>query len=149
MAIEYFHINENDIDMLEQLTELEKKTKAGMNLFNVHAYIRYGRVYAAVEYDEALAAVYFMRDFDNVNRAYLHGVIVSPEETGEHLGQSLLLSAFQDLKDAGLRLVEVTVHPANQKAIRVYREELGFHIINAAGEDEIETEDILILRKTL
>ena len=53
MAIEYFHISESDHDMLEQIMELEQEVHpargTGLNYFEAHSFIRYGRVYAAVE----------------------------------------------------------------------------------------------------
>lgn len=152
MAIEYFHIHESDYDMLEQLVSLEQEvhgSKGALNFFEVHSYIRYGRVYAAVEYDEVLGCAYFMRDFDNPNRVYLYGILIKPSESGKHLGESLLLSAFTDLKESNLRMVEVCVHPSNYKALRVYREELGFHVINAADDSSFDDVEFLILRKTL
>jgi len=152
MAIEYFHVHESDYDMLEQLVALEQEVHssrgAGLNMFEVHSYIRYGRVYAAVDYDEVLGCAYFMRDFDNPNRVFLYGILVKPSESGKRLGESLLTNAFADLKESGLRMVEVTVHPSNYKALRVYREELDFHVINAADDSQAEEEDFLILRKT-
>ena len=41
------------------------------------------------------------------------------------------------------------MHPSNYKALRVYREELDFHVINVSDEDQMEEEEFLILRKTL
>ncbi|MBC8538355.1 GNAT family N-acetyltransferase [Christensenellaceae bacterium NSJ-63] len=153
MAVEYFHVSESDYDLLEQIVELEQEVHAGrgggMNIFEVHSFIRYGRVYAAMEYDEVLGVSYFMRDFDNPNRVFLYGILVKPSESGKHLGEALLANAFMDLKESNLRMVEVTVHPSNYKALRVYREELDFHVINVSDEDQMEEEEFLILRKTL
>lgn len=155
MAIDYYHIHESDYDMLDQLIELEQKlhgSRGGnLNRFEVHSFIRYGRVYAAVEYDELLAACYFIKDFDNPNRVFLYGILVDPKESGKHIGESLLMSAFSDLKESNLRMVEVTVHPSNYKALRIYKDELGFHVINAGDDANIDddSEDFLILRKAL
>ena len=68
---------------------------------------------------------------------------------GKNIGVNLLKSAMLDLRDSNLRMVEVTVHPANQKALRIYREQLGFHIINAADDSSYDEEDYLILRRNL
>lgn len=153
MAVEYYHLRESDYDMLDQMVDLEQEVHgsrgAGLNLFEVHSYIRYGRVYAAVEYDEILGCAYFLRDFDNPNRVFLYSIVIRPSESGKNLGESLLLSAFADLKESNLRMVEVTVHPSNYKALRVYREALGFHVINAQDDANLDSEDFLILRKTL
>ena len=98
MAIEYFHIHESDQDMLEQIVALEQevhRTRSnGLNAFEFFSLIRYQRVYAAVEYDEVLGCVCFMRDFSNDARAFLYSIIVNPSEAGTKLSESLLLTAF-------------------------------------------------------
>ena len=130
MAIEYFHISETDHDMLEQITELEQEvhSKRGeaLNYFEAHSFVRYGRVYAALEYDEVLGCAYFVRDFNNPAKCYLYEIIVKPTESGKHIGESLLLSAFADLKESNLRMIEVCIHPSNYKALNIYRESLSF-----------------------
>ena len=153
MAIEFFHIRDNDYDLLDQIIDLEESVHAGksegLNVFEVYSFIRYGRVYVSVEYDEILGCCYFMRDFDNPGKVFLYGILTSPKEAGKHLGESLLKAAFSDLKESGLRMVEVTVHPMNKKALQIYQETLGFHIINVPDGADPEEEDFLILRKTL
>lgn len=153
MAIEYFHIHESDQDMLEQIVALEQevhRTRSnGLNAFEVFSLIRYQRVYAAVEYDEVLGCVCFMRDFSNDVRAFLYSIIVNPSEAGTKLSESLLLTAFADLKQSGLRMVEVAVASGNHKALKLYRDELDFHVINVSEDESEEDEEFLILRKTL
>lgn len=90
-----------------------------------------------------------MRDFDNPGKAFLYGILIKPGETSKRLAETLLLSAFSDLKDSGIRMVEVTVHPSNHKAIRIYRDMLDFHIINLGDDEDPADEDFLELRKTL
>ena len=153
MAIEYFCISDSDTDMLEQIAQLEKEVNAsrnaGLSYFETQSFIRYGRVYAALEYDEVLGAAYFLRDFDNPGRAFLYSVLTNPRESGKDIGQSLLLSAFADLAESGVRMVEVFSSPRNTKALSVYREDLGFNVINASSEEEMERQRFLILRKNL
>ena len=152
MAIEYFHISETDHDMLEQITELEQEvhSKRGeaLNYFEAHSFVRYGRVYAALEYDEVLGCAYFVRDFNNPAKCYLYEIIVKPTESGKHIGESLL-SAFADLKESNLRMIEVCIHPSNYKALNIYRESLGFNVINAQDDSQFSDLDFLVLRKTL
>ena len=58
MAIEFYHIRDNDYDLLDQIIDLEANAhagkSAGLNVFEVYSFIRYGRVYVAVEYDEIM-----------------------------------------------------------------------------------------------
>ena len=50
MAVEYFHIRESDYDLLDQLVELEEDVhqRGGLSVFEIHSFIRYARVNAAV-----------------------------------------------------------------------------------------------------
>ena len=46
-------------------------------------------------------------------------------------------------------MVEVIASPRNQRALRIYQQDLGFHIINASSQEDLENERFLILRKNL
>lgn len=151
MAIEFFHIRDSDYDLMDQLVDVEQSVRPenGFSMFEIHSFIRYGRVYAAVEYDEILGCIYFMRDFDNPGKVFLYGVLVRPEERGKNLAETLMLSAFADLKEAGIRMIEVTISPNSRKALSVYRDTLGFHVLNVPDGADYQDEDFLLLRKTL
>ncbi len=152
MAIEYFHIRDNDYDLLDQLIEIEDNSGergSGLNAFELYSLIRYGRVYAAMEYDEILGYVMFQRDFDNPSKVFLHSVYIAPKERGGALAETLLLSAFDDLADDGVRMVEVLSSPSNKKALDMYCMTLDFKIINIPDGGSIYDEDFLIMRKVL
>lgn len=153
MAIEYFQISENDHEMLDQILGLENEVHAsrggGLNYFEAHSFIKYGRVYAALEYDEILGCVYFLRDFSNPGKCYLYEIIVKPSEAGKHIGESLLLTAFADLKESNLRMVEVCVSPSNTKALRIYKDLLGFKVIRTDESEEKVEPGFVLLRKSL
>lgn len=152
MAVEFFHIRENDYEMIDQLLELEEElhpnSEEGISLFEINAFVKYGRVYVAVDYDEIMGCVYFMRDFENTGKVFLYAINSKPGENTRGIVITLLLSAFEDLKEASVRMIEVLVDPANFDAIQIYREKLNFNIINSVDEDENEDE-LLVLRKML
>lgn len=151
MAVDFFHIRESDYDLLYQLADVEQELhpQGGRGLFEIFSYVRYGRVYAAVNDENIIGSIYFLRDFENPAKAFLYGVTVAPEYRGKRLAESLMLSAFADLKDAGVHMVEVTVNPRNEKAIKTYRDTLEFNVINLPEDADMEEEDFIILRKTL
>ena len=153
MAIEFVHLRESDYDLVDSITDLEKEVHsgrgAGLNRFEIHSFIRYGRVYAVTEEDTVLGCCYFMKDFDNPGKVFLYGISIRASESGKNLAVDLLKSVLSDLKESSVRMAEVTVHPSNHKALRVYKERLGFHVINVGDDALYEDEDFLILRKTL
>ncbi len=151
MAIEYFQIKERDFDLVEQLVQIEAQAYQGeaLDIFELIAMLRHARVYVAVEYDEVLGYVYFMRNFDDPDKAFLHSVnIVDPQGTPQ-LASSLLNISFADMKTAGIRVVEVNVDPTNYRALKVYREQLGFVAAESMQSDILEGEEILMLQKEL
>ncbi len=151
MAIEYFQIKERDFDLVEQLIQMEASAYEGeaLDIFELIAMLRHARVYVAVEYDEVLGSVYFMRNFDNPEKAFLHSVnIVDPQAT-PNLATSLLNIAFADMKTFGIKFAEVNVDPSNYRALKIYREQLGFVASDSMQSDLLDGEEILMLQKEL
>lgn len=151
MAIEYFQIKERDFDLVEQLLKIDAAAYAdgALEIFDLVALLRHGRVYVAVEYDEVLGSVYFLRNFDDPDCAFLYSInIVDPEAT-PNLATSLLNIAFADMKSFGIKSVEVNVDPTNYRALKIYRESLGFVASESMQSDLLGGDEILMLQKDL
>ena len=151
MAIEYFQIKERDYDLVEQLLKIDAAAYAdgALEIFDLVALLRHGRVYVAVEYDEVLGSVYFLRNFDDPDCAFLYSInIVDPEAT-PNLATSLLNIAFADMKSSGIKSVEVNVDPTNYRALKIYRESLGFVASESMQSDLLGGDEILMLQKDL
>jgi len=151
MAIEYFHIKERDFDLVQQLVQMELDAYEGeaLDVFELIALLRHARVYVAVEYDEILGAVYFLRNFDNTDKAFLHSINVVDPQATPNLGVSLLNIAFADMKAFGIKMVEVNVDPENYRALKIYREQLGFVASDSMQNDILDGDEILMLQKEL
>ena len=151
MAIEYFHIKERDFDLVEQLIQIENSSydSGALDVFDLIAMLRHARVYVAVEYDEILGAVYFMRNFDNPDKVFLHSINIIDPQAYPNLGTSLLNIAFADMRAFGIRLVEVNVDPSNYRALKIYREQLGFGASDSMQSEILGGEEILMLQKEL
>ena len=151
MALEYFQIKERDFDLVEQLARIESDTfeTGGLDVFELIAMLRHARVYVAVEADEIIASAYFMRNFDNPDKAYLHSINVVDPSKYPNLGVSLLNICFTDMQSFGIKSVEVNVDPTNFRALKVYREQLGFSASDSIQNEVLNDEEILILKKEL
>lgn len=152
MAIEYFHIKERDFDLVEQLVQMESASfdeNGALDVFELIALLRHARVYVAVEDDRIIGSVYFMRNFDNPDKVFLHSINVTNPEMTPNLGVSLLNIAFTDMQTFGIKVVEVNVDPANYKALKVYREQLGFVACDSMQSEILNGEEILMLQKEL
>lgn len=151
MAVEYFQIKERDYDLVEQLVEMESDVygEDALDVFELIAMLRHARVYVAVEYDEVLGSVYFMRNFDDPERAFLHSINIVDAKSNPNLATSLLNIAFADMKVSGIFYVEVNVDPSNYRALKIYREQLGFLASVSMQGGLLGGEEILMLQKEL
>ncbi len=151
MAIEYFQIKERDFDLVEQLIQMESRSygEGALDVFELVAMLRHARVYVAVEYDEVLGFVYFMRNFDDPEKAFLHSINIVNAQATPNLSTSLLNIAFADMKTFGILSVEVNVDPSNYRALKIYREQLGFVASDSMQSDLLGGNEILMLQKDL
>ena len=152
MAIDYFHIKERDFDLVEQLVEIESSSYdegSALDVFELVSMLRHARVYVAVENDTVVGSVYFMRNFDNPDKAFLHSInIVNPQKY-PNLGISLLNVAFTDIQSSGIKIIEVNVDPNNAGALKKYKEQLGFIESDKLESNIFDGEEILMLKKEL
>lgn len=151
MALEFFQIKERDTDLIEQIVKIEQNTFAGeaLNIFELIAMLRHARVYVAVDYDEVLGYVYFMRNFDEPDRAFLYSINIVDPKANPNLAAKLLNISMSDMKAFGIKSVEVNVDPKNYRALKIYREQLDFFAGDSMQLDLLGDEEILILQKEL
>lgn len=137
-----------DSRFLSQLLEIEKDAygEEGMNKWDVVPFIRYGRVFGLLEgRNSVMGAVYFMRDWEAPDRAYLVNVALRRDLRGREVGTFLLRESFLLLRREGVKRVELTVDPSNQYAISVYREQMGFYENGRRRNEYGDGEDRLIM----
>ena len=96
-----------------------------------------------------MACAYFMRDMADISVAYLMSVAVLPVFRGQNVGTALLNYAFSNLKRYGITRVLLTVDPANFSALSVYREKMGFTVLDSSKDEYGPGEDRLIMSKDL
>lgn len=117
-----------ELSLINRLVKLELEAFGigGLNEWHLVPFIRHGRVYVAIEKDEIVGLIQYMRDWDNPAKAYLMGVSIAKEVRGKGLGTTLIHSSLQALRQENIEEVELTVDPKNSTAISVYAEKLGF-----------------------
>lgn len=151
MALEFFQIKERDTDLIEQIVKIEEEKFQGdaLEVFDLIAMLRHARVYVAVDYDEVLGYVYFMRNFDEPDKAFLYTINIADPKANPNLGAKLLSISMADMKAFGIKTVEVNVDPKNYHALKIYREQLEFFAGDSLQLDLLGDEEILILQKEL
>jgi len=152
MTISFKSLEHTTENRLQQIMEIEKKAfgKGALSEYVIVPMMRYGKVYAAVdEDDDPIACAYFMRDINDIGTAYLMSIAVLPLFRGKNVGTELLKYAFTHLKRFGITHIRLTVDPANFNALSVYREKLGFTVVENSKDEYGQGEDRLVMQKQL
>lgn len=136
-----------DLTLLKRLVQLETEAfgYGGLNEWHLVPFIRHGRVFIASEKDEVIGLIQYMRDWNNPRKAYLMGVSIAKERRGQGLGMLFIQTSLHALKQENMIEVELTVHPENESAIKVYAEKLGFVVKSTRKDEYGEGEDRLVM----
>ncbi len=152
MTISFKVLENPDLNILDNILNIEQ-TAFGDGALNEHMIVpmlRYGKIYAAVDEDgNAVACTYFLRSMDDTDTAYLFSVAVLPQFRGHNVGTALLDYALSHIKQYGIFRVRLSVDPANTNAVSVYREQLGFTVVDSVKDEYGAGEDRLIMSKQL
>ena len=152
MTITFRAVDKPSGELLSNILEIEQEAfgDAALNEYVIVPLMRYGKVYIAVDEDDvAVACAYFMRDMADISIAYLMSVAVLPMFRGQNVGTALLNYALANLKRYGITRVMLTVDPANFNALSVYREKLGFTVVDSVKDEYGPGEDRLVMSKDL
>lgn len=152
MTISFIVWENPDLETLSNILDIEQTTFGDGALSEqvVVPLLHYGKVYAAVDEDDnAIACAYFLRSMDDTDTALLFSLAVLPEFRGQQIGTALLEYAFSHIKQYGIFRVKTMVDPANTASLSVYREQLGFSVVDSIREAFGTDEDRLVLCKQL
>ncbi len=138
MTITFKAVEKPDTDIIECVLGIEKAAfgSGALNEYVIVPLMRHGRIYVAVDEDDVpIASAYFIRDMADTSLAYLLSVAVLPAFSGYDIGVALLEYAFSDIKELGISMIQLTVDPANFKALSTYREKLGFTVVEGSFDE--------------
>jgi len=152
MTITFRAVDKPSGELLSNILDIEQEAfgDGALNEYVIVPLMRYGKVYLAVDEDDVpVACAYFMRDMADISVAYLMSVAVLPMFRGQNVGTALLNYALANLKRYGITRVMLTVDPANFNALSVYREKLGFTVVDSVKDEYGPGEDRLLMSKDL
>ncbi len=152
MTITFKAVEQPDKDTISHILRIEKAAfgNGALTDYVVIPLMRHGRIYVAVDEDDVpVASAYFMRDMKDLDLAYLLSIAVLPAFSGYDIGIALLEYALSDIKDLSVAKVQLTVDPANFKALATYRERLGFKISERSSDEYGTGDDRLTMIKEL
>lgn len=109
--------------------------------------IRHGNVYVITERGkhQVVGLAMFMRDWEDVSKAYLLDYAVSEDHQGMGIGFAFLKIICEDLKNQGFERVSLTVDTDNKPAMRLYKEKIGFESIDYAKDEYGKGHDRFIM----
>jgi ribosomal-protein-alanine N-acetyltransferase len=140
-----------DLKLQQRLVQLEQAAfgSGGLNEWHLVPLIRHGRVFTAVHHDEIIGVIEYMLDWENPRKAYMIGVSIAENARGQGLGTRFIKKTLQALASENLMEVELTVHPDNLAAIRVYENKLGFVTTEVRKDEYGRGEDRLVMLASL
>ncbi len=152
MTLSFKVLEQPDATVISSILDIEQQAfgDGALNEYVVVPMLRYGKVYAALD-DQgyAVACAYFMRSMDDTDTAYLLSVAVLPAFRGQNVGTALLEYALSHIKKLGILRVRISVDPANVDALSVYREQLGFSVVDTVQDEFGPGEDRLVMSRNL
>lgn len=109
--------------------------------------IRHGNVYVLAERGKhkVIGLAVFMRDWENINTAYLFDYAVSDDYQGMGLGFQFLRIICEDLLEQGFEKISLTVDANNKPAMRLYKDKLGFEPIDFVKDEYGKDQDRYVM----
>ena len=140
-----------DPKITQRLVELDKEAfgEGGMNEWHLVPIIRHGRVYVLKKDKEIIGSIQYLLDWDNPQKAYMVGVSIAKESRGLGLGTELLTETLKTVFTGTIKEVELTVDPANVRAVKIYESKLGFKVTHSRTNEYGEGEDRLVMTLSL
>lgn len=152
MTITFKAVEKPEPELIGSILDIEKAAfgNGALSDYVVVPLMRHGRIYVAVDEDgEPIASAYFIRDMQDTTLGYLLSVAVLPAFSGYEIGVALLDFAFADIKELGIERMQLTVDPANFKALSTYREKLGFTVAENSSDEYGTGDERLTMVKDL
>lgn len=119
-------------EQLQMMIELEKDAFPGMGAVDEQTLIplvRYGKLiqYWLENDPRPVAICEVMRDYHDIQKAYIFGFYVRSDQQGKGIGRLFLKEIYPLLKQDGFNKVCLTVNTQNEAAVKLY-EKMGFSI---------------------
>lgn len=124
---------------LKMMMDLEKDAFPGLGAVDEQTLVpltRYGKLIQYRKQDDPrpVAICEVMRDYKDIQKAYIFGFYVRSDQQGKGIGKLFLQEIYPILKQDGFQKVCLTVNIENKAAVKLY-EKMGF-TVNETRFDE-------------
>ena len=138
-SLTVYLVQDFNLSLLKRMVDfgLNVFGELGMDEWGLVPQIRHGNVFILKEEKRKriIGLAILMRDWEDIEKAYLFDYAIEDEFQGQGLGYHFLIAICKNLKEQGFNKMSLTVDVDNKAAIRLYKEKLGFEIITMS-EDE-------------
>ena len=123
----------------------------GMDEWGLVPQIRHGNVFVLKEEkkNRLIGFAILMREWENLNTAYLFDYAILEEFQNQGLGYHFLVSICRNLVEQGFKSVTLTVDVNNPPAIKLYKDKLGFEIVEHRKDEYGKGHDRYIMELDL
>ncbi|MFZ5969355.1 MAG: GNAT family N-acetyltransferase [Bacillota bacterium] len=123
----------------------------GMDEWGLVPQIRHGNVFMLKEEErkKIIGIAILMRDWEDPEKAYLFDYAIAEEFQGQGLGYHFLKAICKNLKEQDFKRMSLTVDVENKPAIRLYKEKMGFEIMEFSKDEYGEGHDRYIMKLDL
>ena len=123
----------------------------GMDEWGLVPQIRHGNVFILKEKDKRrlVGLAILMRDWEDLEKAYLFDFAIGEDFRGRGLGYHFLLSIGHNLQEQGFKRMGLTVDVNNAAAIHLYRDKLGFEVMSMSRDEYGKGHDRHLMRLEL
>lgn len=132
-GLKVYLVQDFNLDLLKRMVDFSSNIfgESGVGQWSLVPQIRHGNVFVLKEEGKKkiTGVAVLMRDWEEVDKAYLFEYAIAEEFQGQGLGYHFLQSICEDLRDQGFKRMSLTVDVNNEPGIRLYRDKLGFEIV--------------------
>jgi len=119
----------------------------GMDEWGLVPQIRHGNVFVLKEEDKKklIGLAILMRDWEDSEKVYLFDYAIAGELQGQGLGYHFLKIIIKNLDEQGFKRVGLTVDTENASAIKLYKDKIGFKILEMNADEYGKSHDRYIM----
>jgi len=119
----------------------------GMDEWGLVPQIRHGNVFVLKEEDKKklIGLAILMRDWEDSEKVYLFDYAIAEELQGQGLGYHFLKVIIKNLDEQGFKRVGLTVDTENASAIKLYKDKIGFKILEMNADEYGKSHDRYIM----
>ena len=138
-GLKVYLVQDFNLNLLKRIVEFGMNIfgELGMDEWGLVPQIRHGNVFLLKEEEKKriIGLAILMRDWEDLDKAYLFDYAIVEDYHGRGLGYHFLRIICGNLLEQGFKKMSLTVDVENKPAIRLYKEKLGFDIVSI-NEDE-------------